>query len=94
MGIDFDSLSETIWTSFGISMQEATQALQQLIDALNELRPELDALIENPNQNEVLEKITPIGYSEIEPIFSNTDNFIKEIKQDDRKSTTYKRYIE
>ena len=85
MGIDFDSLSETIWTSFSISMQEATQALQQLINALNELRPELDALIENPNQNEVLEKIMPIGQSKIEPIIYTDnewyDNFLKEIKQ-------------
>jgi hypothetical protein len=44
----------------------------------------VDALIENPNQNEVLEKIIPIGQSKIEPIFYADnewyDNFLKEIR--------------
>ena len=52
---------------------------------LHDLRPDLDALIENPNQNEVLEKIMPIGQSKIEPIIYTDnewyDNFLKEIKQ-------------
>ena len=81
--MDYGPIWEQIFSGFGVTIEQATKALAQLAETLNELRPELDALIENPNQNEVLEKITPIGYSEIEPIFSTTDNFVKEKKQDD-----------
>ena len=81
--MDYGPVWEQIFSAFGVTIEQATKAITQLATALNELRPELDALIENPNQNEVLEKITPIGYSEIEPIFSTTDNFVKEKKQDD-----------
>ena len=81
--MDYGPVWEQIFSAFGVTIEQATKAIAQLATTLNELRPELDALIENPNQNEVLEKITPIGYSEIEPIFSTTDNYIKEKKQDD-----------
>lgn len=81
--MDYGPVWEQIFSTFGVTIEQATKAIAQLATTLNELRPELDALIENPNQNEVLEKITPIGYSEIEPIFSITDNYVKEKKQDD-----------
>ena len=81
--MDYGPIWEQIFSGFGVTIEQATKAIAQLATALNELRPELDALIENPNQNEVLEKITPIGYSKIEPIFSTTDNCVKEKKQDD-----------
>lgn len=83
--MDYGLVWEQIFSAFGVTIEQATKALAQLATTLNELRPELDALIENPNQNEVLEKITPIGYSEIEPIIYTDnewyDNFLKEIKQ-------------
>ena len=81
--MNYGPIWEQIFSGFGVTVEQATKALAQLTTTLSELRPELDALIENPNQNEVLEKITPIGYSEIEPIFSPTDNFVKEETQDD-----------
>lgn len=81
--MDYGPIWEQMFSAFGVTIEQATKAIAQLATAFNELRPELDALTENPNQNEVLEKITPIGYSEIEPIFFTTDNFIKEKEQDD-----------
>lgn len=71
--IDYGPIWEQIFSAFGVTIEQATKAIAQLATMLNELGPELDALIENPNQNEVLEKITPIGQSTIEPIIY-TDN--------------------
>ena len=83
--MDYGPVWEQIFSAFGVTIEQATKALAQLATTLNELRPELDALIENPNQNEVLEKIMPIGQSKIEPIIYTDnewyDNFLKEIKQ-------------
>lgn len=81
--MDYGPIWAQIFSTFGVTIEQATKAIAQLATALNELGPALDTLTENPNRNEVLEKITPIGYSEIEPIFFTTDNFVKEKEQDD-----------